>query len=109
MHQGSSGSSNVDFEFVAATHPNGSANDFEFAVVKPVKQIFISRLPPGIGQDVLMGHVLKRLPGCANVSILNGNMKDKYSSALMPVGGDDNSFNTTNSQSFWPPGTESKD
>lgn len=94
-----------DLEFIGVGHSNGNTADFEFAAVRPVKKIFVSRLPPDINIDVLKRHVLRRVPSCGNdlvIAILNGKTKNKYSSALISVGQNDDFFRMINSQSFWP-------
>lgn len=96
-------------ELHGATLPtNGTVGQFEFAAVRPVKRIFVSRLPPDIGDEVLKRHILRRIPSCEgdlNISILQARRNNKYSSALISIGRDENAFNVINSANCWPPET----
>ena len=82
--------------------------EFEFTAVKPVRRIFVSRLPQSISEDVLKRHILKRVPECAQnlqISILPTKKNVNYSSVLISVGSDERVFQSVNSNNFWPPGT----
>lgn len=42
-----------DFEFGAVPTASAIVSDFDLAAVKPVKKVFVPRLPPNISHDVL--------------------------------------------------------
>lgn len=63
-------SDSSEFEFVAVINQPTLRNttmeveNFEYSAVKPVKRVFVSRLPADLSYTVLRRHILKRLPGC---------------------------------------------
>lgn len=82
--------------------------DFEFEAVKPLKRIFVSRLPVGITEETIRRHILKRVPTCSDtlgVSIMQGKVNANYTSITICVGHNDDAFRAINSREFWPPGT----
>lgn len=82
--------------------------DFEFEAVKPLKRIFVSRLPVGISEVTLRRHILTRLPACSDslvVSMMQSKENANYSSITISVGHNEDAFRAINSRNFWPPGT----
>lgn len=83
-------------------------HDFEFNAVKPLKKVFLSRLPVGVDEEMLKRHILKRHPECIDsisISMLNRRKNAEYVSALVSVGRNDDFFNAVNHVDFWPPST----
>lgn len=108
-----SGVASGTFAFSAASQKNSSRSDslytpenFEFAAVKPMKRVFVSRLPNDLSDEVLRRHILSRLPACEKsleISVLPGRHKAAYKSVLISTGRD--ALRSINSKDFWPPET----
>lgn len=103
-------SSPVSLMDLADQQQSGGSNSsqFEFDAVKPLKKIFVSRLPLEINEDMLKRHILRRLPNCGDclsISMLNVRKNADYASIIVSVGRNEEYFRAINDEEFWPPAT----